>query len=126
MPVEGHNDPGLRGANTYDSWERLSADGDEPPVALPWYTRESYDSLVRMMDDRDLMPASFDRWLEQARQVIAKSEAEGTRVWPALIDPDEFAVWCGENGFNRDSCGRLAFAEAVLAAAAVIELADNT
>ena len=79
-------------------------------TAFPWFDRESYPRVLEVMADHDLLPASYDRWLQQAQRVLDKAWREGQRPIRAHIDPDKFLAWCADNDWPPDSMARMTYA----------------
>ena len=80
------------------------------PVALPWYHRHEYAELLALFSDPEMMPPTFDAWLEHA-ETVEKQLAEAgfvvARVW---IRPTTFTAWCEERNASPDQRARLTFA----------------
>ena len=80
------------------------------PVALPWYHRHEYAELLALFSDPEMMPPTFDAWLEHA-ETVEKQLAEAgfvvVRVW---IRPTTFTAWCEERNASPDQRARLTFA----------------
>lgn len=79
-------------------------------VGIPWYTRATYADSVAAMEDRSLLPESYDRWLRAAERVAAHAYDQGLRPIRAYIDAAHFAEWCRDHGLRPDRAGRKAFA----------------
>ncbi len=77
---------------------------------FPWFDRESYPRVLDVMEDHDLLPPSYDRWLKQAQRVLEKARREGERPIRAHIDPDRFLAWCADNGMSPDGMARFSYA----------------
>jgi hypothetical protein len=77
---------------------------------FPWFDPESYPRILEVMADRDLMPATYDRWLKESLRVLEKARREGQRPIRAHIDPDQFLAWCDDNDWPPDGLARLAYA----------------
>lgn len=80
---------------------------------FPWFDRESYPRVLAVMQDHDLMPPTYERWLRQARRVLEKARREGQNPIRAHINPEEFIMWCEANDWPADSVARLTFARLV-------------
>lgn len=80
------------------------------PVALPWYQREDYPVLLTLFSDPEMLPTTFDTWLEHAEQVEKQFQAAGFAVVRIRISPAAFAAWCRERQVLPDQHARLSFA----------------
>ena len=82
-----------------------------PPVtALPWYARGDYPALLQLFSDSDLLPATYDGWLERAQIVERQFQKAGFGVAKIWIRPVPFAAWCEERNVSPDQAARLTFA----------------
>jgi hypothetical protein len=82
-----------------------------PPVtALPWYARGDYPVLLQLFSDSDLLPATYDAWLERAQGVERQFQKAGFGVAKIRIRPVPFAAWCRERNISPDQAARLTFA----------------
>jgi len=79
-------------------------------TAFPWFDRESYPHVLEVMIDRDLLPPSYDRWLQQSQRVLEKARRNGLKPIRAHVDPDRFLAWCADNGLAPDGMARLTYA----------------
>jgi hypothetical protein len=79
-------------------------------VALPWYARGDYPALLQLFSDSDLLPATYDGWLERAQVVERQFQKAGFGVAKIRIRPAPFAAWCKERNVSPDQAARLTFA----------------
>jgi hypothetical protein len=85
-----------------------------PPsvLALPVYARGDYPALLKLFNDPDKLPATYDAWLERAEGIERQFQKAGfgvTRIW---IRPIPFAAWCMERNVSADQTARLTFVNA--------------
>jgi hypothetical protein len=81
-----------------------------PPVtALPWYARGDYTALLQLFSDSDLLPATYDAWLERAQGVERQFQKAGFDISKIWIRPIPFAAWCNERNISPDQVARLTF-----------------
>lgn len=75
-------------------------------AGIPWYVRQDYPRILTIMEDRDLLPTTYDQWRKKAD--IAKREIErmGGIAIEATIDPDSFPAWCAARGLNINAHAR--------------------
>lgn len=79
-------------------------------TGIPWYAREDYPGILAIMEDAQVLPATWEEWFKRAKKVRDQLRAQGHIVEQVHIDPDTFPEWCGANGHNVDAKGRTAFA----------------
>ena len=80
--------------------------GDRRPLALPWYHRSDYLALLALVTDPEILPQTFDAWLERAEGVEKQLQAAGFAVVRILISPAPFAAWCKQQGMAADQRAR--------------------
>ena len=78
-------------------------------VALPWYARGDYPALLQLFSDSDLLPATYDGWLERAQVVERQFQKAGFSVAKIRIRPAPFAAWCKERNVSPDQAARFTF-----------------
>jgi hypothetical protein len=78
-------------------------------VALPWYARGDYPALLQLFSDSDLLPATYDGWLERAQVVERQFQNARFGVAKIRIRPAPFAAWCKERNVSPDQAARLTF-----------------
>ena len=91
------------------------------PVGIAWYAREDYGRILAIMSDAELMPDTFDDWLERAAAVEDQLRARGFRLLRVPLRPDVFLGWCQASGVPADAEARCQYA----AEAADREALDN-
>ena len=79
-------------------------------VGIAWYRESDYPRILQIMEDADLLHATFLEWQKAAEQAERMSERNGTPIIRAIIDPQEFPAWCRARGLNVDAGARMAFA----------------
>ena len=77
--------------------------------ALPWYARGDYPALLKLFSDSNMLPATFDAWLERAELVERQFQKAGFGVAKIWIRPVPFAAWCKERNVSPDQMARLTF-----------------
>jgi hypothetical protein len=82
-------------------------------IGIAWYGREDYARILEVMEDREVLPRTFEKWLYAAEKGRQKFLGTGVIVVKANIKPDEFVAWCAANNRRVDSDGRKAFANLV-------------
>lgn len=82
---------------------------DDAQLVLAWYTREAWQALVKVADDRDELDDSFEEWERQALAIIRELESVGRSVRKIPIVIDALVAWCRARGYPIDSESRAEF-----------------
>jgi len=77
--------------------------------ALPWYARGEYPALLKLFNDADKLPATYDAWLNRAEGIERQFQSAGFGVARIWIRPISFAAWCKERNVAPDQAARLTF-----------------
>lgn len=85
-------------------------------IGFAWYTRETWERLRELADDREPLDDSFAKWARQATNAVRELEASGDRVRKGTIDVETAAAWCRERGRRFDSARRKIGANPIKAA----------
>lgn len=80
---------------------------------IAWYTRDNYGRILEVMEDAEVLPRTFEKWLYKAERGERELAAKGHIVVRAVIDADEFVAWCRARGLNVDAKARGQFAAEV-------------
>lgn len=83
---------------------------DNRVVGLVWYTRENYPRILDVMEDRDVLPDTFDDWQHRAEEGRKKLFSQGFAVLKVQLDADEFVAWCRARALHVDASSRSAYA----------------
>jgi hypothetical protein len=76
-------------------------------MGMAWYRPEDYRRIVQIMEDGYKLPLTYDRWLQLAERGERELRQKGHFVVRAMINPEEFTVWCRQQGVKRDADGRM-------------------
>lgn len=97
---------------------------DKPPPAVGafWIREEDYPALLKIFDDGDKLPPSWNEWLKMAEEMEQGLQAYGHVVLRVYIDPATFPDWCAANDMRPGSAGRRKF----VAAAVTERFGDQT
>ncbi|MAM95707.1 hypothetical protein [Parvibaculum sp.] len=79
-------------------------------AGMAWYTRQDYPRILEIMEDAEKLPPTYFAWSKAAERGKRDLERKGHIVITAIIDPDEFPVWCRARGLNIDAKARIQFA----------------
>ena len=91
-----------------------SEDKQPPAVGAFWIKEEDYPALLKIFDDADKLPPSWNEWLRIAEEMEQGLQAYGHVVLRVPIDPATFVNWCAAHAVRPGSAGRRKFvAEAV-------------
>jgi hypothetical protein len=74
--------------------------------AMVWYKEEHYPDLLKLFDDAELLPPTYQHWLARAEEKKAEVEAGGDQVIKVFIDPETFPEWCREKNLAKDANAR--------------------
>ncbi len=78
-------------------------------IGLAWYRREVYPRIRDMMSDRHNLALTYDAWLAAAENNENVGHQAGLQISRIMIEPDKFAKWCREKGFEPDSAARIKY-----------------
>ncbi|MBV8971308.1 MAG: hypothetical protein JO290_03340 [Sphingomonadaceae bacterium] len=81
-------------------------------IAIPWYRRADYPSVLAVMVDAERLPPTFDRWQKRAQSIEAERQASGLTTFRAYLDPQQFVAWCAATNRNVDAQARIDWANA--------------
>jgi hypothetical protein len=85
---------------------RAPADAE---LVLAWYTREAWQHLVAVADDREALDETFEDWERQALTIVRELESNGRNVRKIPIVVDGLVAWCRARGYAIDSKARAAY-----------------
>jgi hypothetical protein len=80
-----------------------------PVTALPWYSRADYPDLLKLFSDPNMLPATYDAWLERAERTENQLQKAGFAVARIWLHPVAFAAWCKERNVSPNQAARLTF-----------------
>ncbi|MXQ11432.1 hypothetical protein [Microvirga makkahensis] len=78
-------------------------------IALPWYSREDYPDIRRMMTDRHNLAPTYEQWLAAAENNESVGKQAGLDIERIPIEPSTFARWCAAGGLEPDSTARMRY-----------------
>ncbi|WP_222182524.1 hypothetical protein [Geminicoccus harenae] len=81
----------------------------ETAIGVLWYRREHYDELRRLFPDGRQLPDTFDQWLSEANEGVARIEEMGAVPVKATLDLFDFPRWCAMRGMSCDYRARQLF-----------------
>jgi hypothetical protein len=75
-------------------------------LGLAWYSREDWERLHEIADDRDKLDDTYEDWECQALKVIHDFEAVGRRIRKVPINIEALIAWCRERKCRIDMAAR--------------------
>ena len=84
-------------------------------VGMTWYRREDYEKLRAIFTDANVLPSTFNKWLQLAEKGFSDLTMKGVTVEKVYIDLDSFPTWCRARGLNVDAKARVEFSNGVVA-----------
>lgn len=84
----------------------------KPPrtIGISWFNFSSYNWALEHMADANILPRTYDDWLEQAVINLSEAKSQGFAIVQVEIQPEEFSTWCAARGMNLDASARSLFA----------------
>jgi hypothetical protein len=87
--------------------QKTSTPAHQPSIqAMVWYKEEDWQTLKEMFVDGDMLPATYNEWLQRAEEMKDKAQAEGDAVLKVFIDPQTFPGWCEKKGMEMNAEAR--------------------
>lgn len=80
---------------------------------LVWYRQEDYPTILSIMEDHHVLPATWHLWQMQAEQTEKRIRREGNITVKAYIDPATFPEWCRSRGLNINADARMEYANLI-------------
>ena len=80
------------------------------PNLTSFVSREDYKEMLRICDDRDLLPPTYDAFLAHSNNFIEGARKSGIDLVKVNIKPAELAEWCRANGKRINSETRAQYA----------------
>lgn len=79
-------------------------------MGVPWYTREDYPRIRKIMADGDGFASVYEDWLHNAEAVERRLLRSCGHVVRVMIDPEQFPIWCKIRVLPCDAKSRGRFA----------------
>lgn len=83
-------------------------------LGLAWYSREAWERLREIVDDRDALDDTYEDWERQALAMIRNLEAVGRPIRKVPIDIDALVAWCRERKCRNDMAARAEYVSDLL------------
>lgn len=84
-------------------------------IGMAWYTPENYPILLKVFEDAEKFPITYESWLAKAEAGRKSLEVAGTRIIRVDLNPENFLTWCRVNNLKVDSKARMRFVNIVVA-----------
>ena len=78
-------------------------------LGVAWYTREQYERLLELANDRDNLEDTFEEWQATAEKMMVQLSRPGVLPRKVHIDVDELVSWCKSNNRPVDGAARTVF-----------------
>ena len=92
--------------NRHKRRQRSQVPSAEMQLGLAWYSREDWERLREIADDRDKLDDAYEDWERQALKMIHDLEAVGRRVRKVPINVEALIAWCAERECRIDTAAR--------------------
>lgn len=79
-------------------------------IGLPWYRREDYPMIQKVMADSHVLASTYDQWLAAAENNESVGRQAGLEIVRVMIDPEGFKAWCHARDLKPDSAARTKYA----------------
>ena len=89
-------------------------------VGIAWFTREQWQRLTEIADDRNELDETFEQWERNALSALYTLHSQGRSIRKVMVDVETLVAWCRGRGRRVDAAAR---ADYVIA---LIELADDS
>lgn len=89
-------------------------------VGLAWFTREQWQRLAEVTDDRSALDDTFEQWERNALATLHRLRSQGHSVRKVMVDVETLVAWCRGRGRRIDSAARADYVVALL------EIADGS
>lgn len=79
-------------------------------VGVAWYSREQWEELPRVVEDRSELDETYEDWRAQVKEAVDLFSAQGFEPVRVEVDVAELVEWCREHGRPVNGEARSAFA----------------
>ncbi len=83
-------------------------------VGFAWFDRTQWHHLTGVVDDRNELDDTFEKWEQNALDALRRLERQGQRAVKVHIDVDAFVAWCKGRGFPVNGTSRAEYVSFVL------------
>ena len=96
---------------------RSEVPSETAQLGLAWYSREAWERLREIADDRDKLDDTYEDWQQQALTMIHDLEAVGRQIRKVPIDIEALVAWCRERKCRIDMAARAEYVSYLLSQA---------
>jgi hypothetical protein len=75
-------------------------------VGICWYRPGDYDRLTALFKAGEVLPDTYEEWLQDAPDAIVTLASQGYAAVKAYIDPVTFPEWCRTRRLEMDATAR--------------------
>jgi hypothetical protein len=79
-------------------------------MAVATYTREQWDKLMEVADDRNELESSWEEWRTGKEEAVARIREQGFEPIEISVDVDALQEFCRQRGLRNDSEARAEYA----------------
>jgi hypothetical protein len=83
-------------------------------VGFAWFTRQQWQRLTEVVDDRNELDDTFEQWERNALTALYKLESQGHSVRKVMVDVETLVAWCRGHGRSIDGAARADYVTALL------------
>jgi hypothetical protein len=83
-------------------------------VGFAWFTRDQWQRLTEVVDDRNELDDTFEQWERNALTALYTLESRGYSVRKVIVDVETFVAWCRGRGRRIEGATRAEYVAAVL------------
>ena len=83
-------------------------------LGLAWYSRETWERLREIADDRDKLDDTYEDWQRQALTMIHDLDVVGRQIRKVPIDIEALVAWCRERKCRIDAAARAEYVSCLL------------
>ncbi len=79
-------------------------------LGVGWYTREEYERLLELANDRDDLEDTYEEWQATAEKMMVQLSRPGVLPRKVHINVEELTAWCKAHNRPIDGASRTIFA----------------
>jgi hypothetical protein len=83
-------------------------------VGFAWFTREQWQRLTEIADDRNELDETFEQWERNALSALYTLHSRGHSVRKVMVDVETLVAWCRGHGRRIDAAARADYVIALL------------
>lgn len=67
-------------------------------VGLAWFDRKQWQRLAEIVEDRNELDETYEKWEQSARDAVRVIERQGQKVERVHVEVESLVSWCKEKG----------------------------